>query len=117
MVIDHDLGLGDALVHAVLAGDLDGGLVGFQAGVAEEHIGHARALGQQLGQGFLAGHMVVVAGVDQLGHLLLQRRHQLGVVVPRVLTAMPPSASRYSLPFTSQTRQPWPRSSAMGTRP
>jgi len=81
VVIDHDLGLGNALVHAVLAGDLDRGLVGFQAGAAEEHIGHARAVGQQLGQGFLAGHVVVVAGVDQLGDLVLQGRHQLGVVV------------------------------------
>ena len=65
----------------VLARDLDGGLVGLQARAAEEDIGHLRALGQQLGQRFLAGHVVVVGGVDELGHLVLQRRHQLGVVV------------------------------------
>ncbi|MPN47877.1 hypothetical protein SDC9_195481 [bioreactor metagenome] len=81
VLIDHDHRLFDALVHAVLARDLDGGLVGFQARVAEEHVVHLGALDQQLGELLLPGHMVVIGGMDQLGHLFLQRGHELGVVV------------------------------------
>jgi hypothetical protein len=48
VLIDHDFRLGNAFVHTVLARDLDRGFVGFQTRAAEEHIGHVRALGQQL---------------------------------------------------------------------
>ncbi len=79
--VHHHFGALNALVVAELAGQLQGGFVGFQAGGAEKHIRHARALYQQLGQLFLQGDVVVVGGVDQLGQLVLQSGHELGVVV------------------------------------
>jgi hypothetical protein len=51
------------------------------AGGAEEDVGQARQLDQLGGQFFLVGHVVVVAAVDDLADLVLQRRHQLRVVV------------------------------------
>jgi len=71
----------DALVVAVLARNLQSGLIGFQARVAEEDVGHARALDQQAGQLFLQRHLVVVAAVDHLLDLILQCGHQFGVLV------------------------------------
>jgi hypothetical protein len=55
--------------------------VGFQAGAAEEHVGQPGQLDQFRGQLLLVGHMVVVATVDDLADLVLQRRHQFGVVM------------------------------------
>ena len=81
VVVHHNLRLGNAFVDAVFAGNFDGPLIGLQPGTAEKHIGHACAFGQQGGQLLLQRNVVVVGGVDQLGELLLQRRHQLGVVV------------------------------------
>ena len=81
LFVDDDLGQGDALVVAVLACQLQGRLVGFQAGVAEEHIGHARELNQLGGQLLLVGHVVVIAAVDDLGHLVLQGGHEFGMVM------------------------------------
>jgi hypothetical protein len=81
LLIHHDLGPLDALVMAEFARQLQGGLVGFQAGGAEKDIAHARQLDQFLGQNFLVGYVVIVAAVDDLSNLILQRRHQLGVVV------------------------------------
>jgi hypothetical protein len=73
----------DALVVAVLARQLQCGFVGFQTGGAEESVGQARAFHQQLGQFLLAGHVVVIAAVDHVCHLLLQRLHQFGVAMPQ----------------------------------
>jgi hypothetical protein len=70
-----------------------------------------------LAASFSAGHVVVVAGVDQLGDLVLQRRHQLGVVVAQGVDGDAAQAVQVLLPFTSHTRQPWPCASAMGRRP
>ena len=67
----------------VLACQLDRCLVGLQAGGAEEHVGHARELDQPGRQLLLLGHVVVVGAVDDLGDLVLQGRHELGVVVPQ----------------------------------
>ena len=50
LLVDHDLGALDALVVAELARQLQRRLVGFQAGGAEEHVGHARQLHQLGGQ-------------------------------------------------------------------
>jgi hypothetical protein len=66
---------------AVLACDLERGLVGFQARVAEEGVGQARELGQPGAELLLQRHAVVVGAVDELGDLVLQRRHQLGMGV------------------------------------
>ena len=77
----HHFGLGDALVMAELARDLERSLVGFQTGVAEEHVLHAGDLDQLGSQHFLAGHVVVVGAVDHLAHLFLQGGDQLGVRV------------------------------------
>ena len=58
------------VVHAVLAGGLDGALVGLGAGVAEEHLAHAGALAQLLGQLAAGGGVVQVGGVLQFVGLL-----------------------------------------------
>jgi hypothetical protein len=81
LLVDHDLGALDALVVAVLARDLDRAFVRLEAGIAEEDVGQAGDLAQLGGQALLQGRAVVVGGVDQLAHLLLQRGHQLGVGV------------------------------------
>ena len=54
------------VVHAVLAGGLDGTLVGLGTGVAEEHLAHAGALAQLFGQLAAGGSIVQVGGVLQL---------------------------------------------------
>ena len=60
------------MVYAVLAGGLDGTLVGFSAGVAEEHLTHAGALAQLFCQLAAGCGIVEVGGVLQfvclLGH-------------------------------------------------
>jgi hypothetical protein len=81
LFVDHDLGLLDALVMAELARQLERGFVGLQAAGAEEDLVQPRALAQHGGQSLGVGRVVVVAGVDQLGDLLLQRGNQLGVGV------------------------------------
>ena len=73
--INHDLGPGDTFVDAVLARDLQRCLVGFQARVAEEHVGHARQLHQAGRELLLARDVVIVRGMDELGNLVLQRGH------------------------------------------
>jgi subtilisin family serine protease len=81
--VQHNLGFGlvDAFVVAVFARQLDGRFVGFQARAAEKHVRHARELNQLGRQHFGVGHMEVVAAVDHLGQLVLEDRHQIGVVV------------------------------------
>ena len=60
------------MVYAVLAGGLDGALVGFSTGVAEEHLAHAGALAQLFRQLAAGRSIVEVGGVLQfvclLGH-------------------------------------------------
>ena len=60
------------MVHAVLAGGLDGTLVGFGTGVAEENFAHAGALAQLFRQLAAGRSIVEVRGVLQfvclLGH-------------------------------------------------
>ena len=58
------------MIHAVLAGGLDSALVGFGAGVAEEHLTHAGALAQLFGQLAAGRGIVEVGGVLQLVCLL-----------------------------------------------
>ena len=89
LFVDHDFRALNATVMAELARQLQRRFVRFQAGGAEEDVGHAGALDQQAGQHFLVRHMVVVGGVDQLGQLVLQRRHQLGVVVAQGIDCNP----------------------------
>jgi hypothetical protein len=79
--VDHDLGLVDALVVAKFSRQLDGRFVGFHAGTAKKHVGHARQFHQFGRQHFGVGHMEVVAAVNHLADLVLQGRHQFGVVV------------------------------------
>ena len=73
----HDLRIGNAFVVAVFARQLEGGLVGFQPAVAEKDVGHARKRGQLRRQPLGIGHVVVIAAVNELAHLLLQGGHQL----------------------------------------
>ena len=80
-LVHHDLGPFNTLVMAELARHLERGLVRLQPGGTEKHIAHARQLNQFRSQRFLVGDMVVVGGVDQLGQLILQGWHQLGVVM------------------------------------
>ena len=81
LFVHHDLRPLDAAVVPVFASQLDRRLVCFQAGAAEEGVGQARQLGERGRQPFLVGHVVVVAAVDDLADLVLQRGHELGVVV------------------------------------
>ena len=83
LFVHHDLRFFDALVVSELARQLERRLVGLQSGVAEEYIGHARNLHQFCSQLFLERHMVVIAAVNDSGDLILQRRHQPGMVVPQ----------------------------------
>ena len=53
MLEHHHPGLGDAPGMAVQAGELERCFVGFQAGVAEEGVGHACPLYQLAGHGVL----------------------------------------------------------------
>ena len=58
------------VVHAVLAGGLDGTLVSLGTGVAEEHLAHAGALAQLFGQLAAGRGVVKVRGMLQLVGLL-----------------------------------------------
>ena len=78
-LVDDDLRALDALVVAELARDLERRLVRLEAGVAEEDVAQARQLAQLGRELLLQRHEVVVRAVDQLGDLVVQRRHELGV--------------------------------------
>jgi len=69
---DHNLGTLKAQAVAMLARKLDGGLIGLEPRIAEEGIGHARALRQRLRELFLEGGPVVVGDMDEGGDLLLK---------------------------------------------
>ena len=58
------------MVKAVLAGSLDGTLVGLGTGVPKEHSAHAGALAQLFGQLAAGGSVIEVGGVLQLMGLL-----------------------------------------------
>ena len=79
--IDHNFGALDAFVVAKFARQFQGRLVGFQSCGAEKHIRHAGERHQLFRQRLLQGDMVVIAAVDDLANLVLQRGHQFGVVV------------------------------------
>ena len=83
VLVDHDLGAVDAFVVAELARQFERRFVCFQPGGAEEHVGHAGEFNQPLGQDLLVRHVVIIAAVDDLAQLVLQGRHQFGVVVPQ----------------------------------
>ena len=81
LVVDDDLGALNTFVVTEFARQFEGGFIGLQPGRAKENIGHARQLDQLGCQRFLQRDMVVIGGVNQPADLLLQRRHQLGVVM------------------------------------
>jgi hypothetical protein len=82
LLVDDDLGPLDALVVAELARDLQRRFVGLEARCCRRRPLVRPDSSTQFGrQRFLQRHLVVVRAVDQLGHLVLQRRHQLRVVV------------------------------------
>ena len=116
LFVHHDLGFGDALVHAVFACDLDGGLVGFQPELQKNTLVMPERSTSLAASCFPAAAVVVVGVWMSLVSWSCSAGTSLAWLCPSVFTAMPPSASRYSLPFTSHTRQPWP-ASAIGTRP
>jgi hypothetical protein len=80
-LIDHDFWPLNAFVVAEFAGHFQSRFVGFQAGVAKEHLAHPRQLNQLVGQLLLQGDVVVIAAVHHATHLVLQRRGELGVGV------------------------------------
>ena len=80
-LVNNDFGAFNAFVMTELTGHLQRGFVGFQAGVAKEHIAHARQLHQLVGELLLQGDVIVVAAVHHAAHLVLQCRGQLGVGV------------------------------------
>ena len=81
LVEHHHLGSVNALVVAKLARQFERGLVGLQPGGAKKHIRHARERHQLGRQRFLQGHVVVVGGVYELRHLVLQGSYQVRMVV------------------------------------
>lgn len=90
--------------------DLEGGLVGLGAGVAEEDPAvPAEELEQPLGEG--DGRL----GEEEVGDVAEEEICRVtastiaGWPWPRALVAMPPTKSRYSLPSASQSRCPSPR--------
>jgi len=82
LFVDDDLGSLDTAVVSVLARDLQCRLVGLQPAVAEERVRQPGQRGESGGELLLQRHVVVVAGVDQLGDLLLQRGNQSGWACP-----------------------------------
>ena len=74
-------GLGDPAVRCVSTGQLDGGLVGLGARVAEEGLVGAGVGAEPLGEGRLFGNVVEVADVMNPLHLLLDGGGELLVVV------------------------------------
>ena len=78
---DDDRRLGDAAVVAVLARDLDRRLVGFQPGVAEEHLVQAGDLGDAVGGLLLQRDLEQVGAVDDAADLLGERVHQARMIV------------------------------------
>ena len=79
---DDDRRLGDTAVVAVLARDLDRRFVGFQAGIAEEHLVQAGDGGDAVGGLLLQRDLEQVGRVDDAADLLGERAHQARVVVP-----------------------------------
>ena len=71
----------------VLAGYFNGALVGLGAGVAEESLGHARGLGELLGQGGVLRAVVVVAHVLDFPSLLRHGGGPLRVAVAQSVDA------------------------------
>ena len=82
MVKHNDLGLVEALEMPVFACKLDGGFIGFQAGIAEEATAQAAFFAELGGNLFLQVNAEIVRDMNQLGHLLLKRRYQSGMIVP-----------------------------------
>ena len=83
LVVNHDFRALDTLVMTEFARQFESGFIGLQTGRAKKDIAHARQLDQLGRQRFLQGDMVVIGGVNQPADLLLQSRHQLGVVMPQ----------------------------------
>ena len=73
---DDDRRVLDVAIVPVQAGQLDGGLVGLSAGIADEGAGHAGYLRQPAGELFLQRYVVEVRCVYQLAGLSAHRvRH------------------------------------------
>lgn len=85
MVKHNDLGLVEALEMPVFACKLDGGFIGFQAGIAEEATAQAAFFAELGGNLFLQVNAEIVRDMNQLGHLLLKRRYQSGMIVPHCI--------------------------------
>ena len=67
---DHNIAALAVVVKAVLAGSLDGTLVGLGTGISKKHLVHAGALAQLFGQLAAGGSVIEVGGVLQLVGLL-----------------------------------------------
>ena len=70
-LVNNDFGAFNAFVVAEFAGHFQSRFVGFQAGVAKEHLAHPRQLNQLVGQLLLQGDVIVVAAVHHAAHLVL----------------------------------------------
>ncbi len=67
---DHDARQCEPPRAAQAAGQLDGGLVGFGAGIAKKYLVHASELAQSISQFFLQGNAIQIGGVQQGGRLI-----------------------------------------------
>ena len=72
-------------VAAVLAGQLDGRLVGLGAAVAEEGLIGKGVVAEQLRQFDLLRDLIIIGTMNQLCGLLLQSRNDLGMTVPQIV--------------------------------
>ena len=78
---NHDFWALNAFVMAEFACHLERGFVGFQPGVAKEHVAHTGERHQLVSELLLQRDVVIVAAVHDFADLVLQGRHEFGVVV------------------------------------
>ena len=82
VIKDDDLGFVESLEVTILLGKLDGGLVGFETGIAEKATAQSAFFAKFGRHFFLQINTEVIRDMNQLGHLLLKRRHQSRMVMP-----------------------------------
>ena len=82
VIKNDDARLRDALQMGVLARELDGGLVGLKARVAEEASAHSALFADLGGHILLQVDAEIVRAVNQVLDLILERSHQTRVIVP-----------------------------------
>ena len=94
----------DLLVASEFPADLDGGFVGFSAGIAEKHTIHSGNAGQPAGQLLLQGNTVQVGRMDQPARLARQHFSDTGMGMTQAADGNP--AQGIEVPFPPAVNQP-----------